>query len=582
MVAHRVVGMETHTLDIRHLTVRYGSRVVLNDISWTVTPGIWTHIVGPNGAGKSTLLKAILGLEAAGESHVWLDGRSLAEYGLRARAALLAYVPQQLESVPHMRVDDFVRQGAFGRKEAAAGDEIGEIAHLRDAYLDEISGGERQLCVLASAFYQSARFVLLDEPTNALDIHYIYRLSAAVRAMVRRGVTVISVSHDLSFVSQNADETLLLSGGCLVKTGSFPSCAQLSGAFGLPESCFERYVNAAHNASICPVMPLSADVRSRVCKRLPKRWVCASVCVAVIAAAPLVGASVAMPWGDDVQRDIFFNLRLPRVLWGAIAGSGLAVVGASFQSLFQNPLASPYTLGVASGASLGAVAAIAFGFYSLIALPAWAAAGGLGVLGIILLCAGRSGMRSPVFCLLFGVAAAMFASALSMIVQAMATPMTALQMMRWQLGGLEFSGYETLAAFPVIALGLGVLFKLAPALELLSVDAPLAQTRGVNVARVQCATVVAASLVTSIIVAFCGPISFIGLIIPNILRMKYGAPLSQTMAFCAMLGAVVLVFADTLSRLLERFASVPVGVIAAIIGAPVFVAILLRARRSHP
>lgn len=580
-------------LEITDIGVKYGNRKVLCGISHVFEPG-WTHIVGPNGAGKSTLLKVLACLVTPDSGSVMVDGRDIRTFHVLERAQRIAYVPQRLESFPALNVAEFVAQGCYAwhkmerhkhnevmtrALEALAVLDMAEFAERR---LDKLSGGEIQLCILASAVAQKAEIILLDEPTTGLDIRHVSRFCQALEWLKSQGVTIISITHDLRLAARHGDAFLLLKDGCCHFAGKAkPETSVWAEVFDVSVDCDEIRLLMAENRELSQTVENKEHEHSCELILPEKKYfclygVCIVLCIGLCLAGPCIGATSWVPWEGGTGWDIFWTLRVPRVLWGGICGAVLAVCGAVLQSLFQNPLATPYTLGVASGASLGAMAAIQLGIAGIFGVPLAACAGGLLSMCVVLGIASRYGLRQPIYCLMAGVVASLFCTALGMVIQAFATPLTAQQMMRWQLGGLEVVGYSGFATLPVIILALCYLFYQAHPMNLISVDCELAASRGISVEKTRVTALVAAGIATSIVVSICGPIGFVGLIIPNALRRVLGADLRHVLPLSALMGACFVMFADTLSRLFERVAWLPVGVITAIIGAPIFMLAILR------
>lgn len=592
--------------------VNLGGRPVIREACCTFAPG-WTHIIGPNGAGKSTWIRALAGLLPLDGGSVRLNGRCLENMGALERARWIAYVPQRLEAVPELDVLEFVSQGtyAWGMRGAVPAQRVQRasaalgmlgIAHLARRRLHTLSGGELEMCILASAVAQRTRILLLDEPTAALDIGVAERFCRSVRRLARKGMIVISVTHDLGQAARYADRILLMSRGQIVSdTADLPSRSVLGLAYHADPQVFARYADIRRDVSrrsrrtavsrprhiirICRCRAHLVESRcigstgafpKTACLKRNRNAVlmAAAVCACALAVSPWIGATAAFPW--DASREVFWQLRVPRVIWGALGGGVLAVCGSVLQSVFQNALATPYTLGLASGASLGAMLVIQLGFAGIFGLSAASCVGGMLTMGAVIAVSSRMGRYQSLNCLLAGIAASMFCSAAGLLIQAFATPMTAHQMMRWQLGGLEVTGYASLLSLPVIAISLAYLYLNAERLDMLSVDAELAAARGVSVVRTRALALLAAGIATSVVVSMCGPIGFIGLIVPHILRRIYGGAMKQLITLCAFYGAAFLVIADAFARVLERFAWIPVGVVTAAVGAPVLVYLIRR------
>ena len=568
-------------LKCRDIRVDYRGHTVLQGVSHEFRPCAWTHIIGANGIGKTTLLRCIGGLLRPSSGSVTINGEDIAEMPPIKRALRIAYVPQRVESLPPITVAEFVAQGTFASTEtprnlrirAENAIEALGITILSTRRLHELSGGELQLCMIASAIAQQAEIVLLDEPTAALDIRHAEQICQVLQSLSERGITVISTTHDLSQVYRYASETVLLNDGRAAWAGEgFPPSDVLAEAYDMPASYFDRFKTGAEALTDLRLESSSDSERHANANRAVLAAVFIAVC-ALIAISPWFGATWATPWDGG---NVFWMLRIPRVIWGIVAGATLGLVGAALQAMFQNELATPYTLGIASGASLGAMAAIQAGIVSIWALSGSASLGGLLSMAAVLWMASRFGFRNPVYCLLGGVAVSMFCGAVGLVIQAFATPMTAQQMMRWQLGSLEIIGYSALISLPVIVLALGGLLYLARPLELMSVDNDLAIARGADVSKTRISALILAGVATSLIVSECGPIGFVGLIIPNAVRRVCGGNLRRVFPISALCGAGFLVTCDTAARLFERIAWIPVGVMTAAIGVPIFLAMLLR------
>jgi len=211
------------TLEARNVSVKLGDTQALREVSLTVRPG-WTAVVGPNGAGKSTLLRVLAGLHAADAGDVLLDGRALAQWAPRARAARVAWLAQQGEVSGTLTAREIVRLGrlpAMGLfSEPTADDEARVDRAMADAEcaawagrrLQELSGGERQRVLLARALAVGAPLLLLDEPTTHLDPPHQAQLARLLRRQARAGTSVVSVLHDLS-LALFADTLVLMADG---------------------------------------------------------------------------------------------------------------------------------------------------------------------------------------------------------------------------------------------------------------------------------------------------------------------------------------------------------------------------------
>jgi len=314
--------------------------------------------------------------------------------------------------------------------------------------------------------------------------------------------------------------------------------------------------------------------------------------LAVCLLAPLVGStsiSVArafdrsIPFADNLDAQIFFLARMPRVLAGAVVGAALAAAGVVLQALLRNPLATPFTLGVSAGAALGAMLAIsagaaAVGFGPLSPVPLASLAGAFVAAAIVYALATRPGRpMSTAVLLLAGVTLNSFFSALILFVQYMSDFAEAYRTVRWLMGDLDVGGFGPIAAVLPLVLVAFALFATLPApLNLLSVGADTAATRGVDVARTQRLAFVSAALATSGAVALAGPIGFVGIVVPHLVRLMTGVDHRVSLPASALFGAAFLVACDLVARTVLAPVEVPVGVVTAMIGGPFFLWLLVR------
>lgn len=307
---------------------------------------------------------------------------------------------------------------------------------------------------------------------------------------------------------------------------------------------------------------------------------------------------------------IFFKLRLPEVLLAFVVGGGLTIAGILFQSLLQNPLASPYTLGVASGAGFGAVLSISlptgFTFHALersliqdsTSLYDWfihfigfsqtslfALAGGLFAIFIVYFLGqkGRIGL-STFHLLLAGVTLSFVFGGMMLFIQYLAEPYKTDRMIRWLMADLEISNYKTLifqACFVFIIYIF--IFRHLHTLNIISLGAEMGQSRGVDIRKYYRYFFFLASLLTAMLVSVTGPIAFVGLIIPHLLRILVGHDHRILVPTGVLAGGSFLVLCDLLSRVLLFWfgieSKLPVGVITALIGGPIFI-LMLRNQRS--
>ena len=313
-------------------------------------------------------------------------------------------------------------------------------------------------------------------------------------------------------------------------------------------------------------------------------------CLLVALLAPLVG-SQSLSWGalrsDPASAAILWQLRVPRVLLALLAGALLAVSGASLQTLFGNPLAEPYTLGVASGASLGAalVFTVAPRVTSLgLPLAALAAFGGALAATALVVALGRSrdvasGTSSGAGLLLAGVAVALLCQAAILLLQYLTDAAGTLRMVRWMMGGLAVVGWRE-PLWLLLLLGTHALHRWD--LDLLLTGEEMAAARGVDVSRLRRRLLLVDSLAVAALVSVVGPIGFVGLMVPHMLRRFVGAEHTALMPACALGGAAFLALCDVGARTALRPAELPVGVVTALLGAPFFLWLLHRREPPAP
>ena len=294
----------------------------------------------------------------------------------------------------------------------------------------------------------------------------------------------------------------------------------------------------------------------------------------------------AHPAGSEVELDIVWNQRVPRVALALLAGGALAVAGAVFQALLRNSLATPDTLGVSAGGALGASVAMFFnlewvGGSVIGSVQLCALLGSLCIMGVIYVLARQRERFSTLKLLLAGVTLSLVCSAVIMFVRYLAEPHKLVVLDRWLMGGLDVQGYQSIASvMPVFLPALVVLLCQVNNLNQLSFGEELAAGRGLDVRAVQGACFVAGSVLTASVVSVAGPIGFVGLIVPHVLRLLLG-PDHRTLLFASFFaGGAFLALADTVARTVFAPTELPVGVITAMMGGPFFLVLLVRMGRS--
>jgi iron complex transport system permease protein len=307
--------------------------------------------------------------------------------------------------------------------------------------------------------------------------------------------------------------------------------------------------------------------------------------------APTVGSTsislrsafdTSVPWADNVDAQIFFVARLPRVVAGALIGATLAASGVVLQALLRNPLATPFTLGVSAGAALGAMLAISFrldvGMLGVSSVPIASFVGSLAATLIVYLLASsrRRGLSTNVL-LLAGVTLNSFFSALILFVQYLADFAESFRTVRWLMGDLDVGSYgPIIAATPFIIAAFAVFAVLPRTLNLLTMGEDVAASRGVDVTGAQRWAFLSASLATGAAVSLGGPVGFIGIVVPHLVRLMVGSDHRIVLPAAGLFGAAFLVICDVGARTIMAPLELPVGIITAIIGGPFFLWLLVR------
>jgi iron complex transport system permease protein len=299
--------------------------------------------------------------------------------------------------------------------------------------------------------------------------------------------------------------------------------------------------------------------------------------LALIAVLALVTSVLFGPAAVALNSDIVWNLRAPRAVLAFLVGGSLGVAGAGLQALVRNPLADPFLLGLSGGAGLGAVLAIALHLPGPWALPIAAFIGAVGALALVY----RMGMigggaLDPRILLLGGVAVGAFAAAITTAIVSLADAAELRNAFLWLWGGLSSASWDAVLLIGVYTpLPLIVLLGAARSLDLLALGEEPARYLGADVERVKRRVYLAASLLTAAAVAVSGVIGFVGLVVPHIARLSWGHRHRALLPAAFLGGGALLAIADTLARTVVAPRELPVGVVTALIGVPVF-ALLLR------
>lgn len=351
-----------------------------------------------------------------------------------------------------------------------------------------------------------------------------------------------------------------------------------------------------------PPDPPAKGVRRRLASTAGLAATCAALFVVLIASVVVaigLGSAVVTPgdtarllWaalsGGSIDADevttyqIIWQIRTPRVLLAALVGAGLSAVGVAIQALVRNALADPFVLGVSSGASVGAVGVTVTGGLAALGIYAVSAGAFIGALVASVLVyvasASRGGGLAPLRLVLTGVAMALgFQAVMSVIIYFAPDSEATSMVLYWTMGSF---GAATWGALPVVAvsvlLGLAVLHRYSRALDVLALGDETATSLGISPDRHRKGLLLLASLITGVMVAVSGAISFVGLVMPHLVRMVVGATHARVLAVAPLVGAVFMVWVDLVSRTLVAPRELPLGVITALVGVPVFIALMRR------
>lgn len=281
--------------------------------------------------------------------------------------------------------------------------------------------------------------------------------------------------------------------------------------------------------------------------------------------------------------NVIWLIRMPRVLLGIAVGAGLAICGSVMQATVQNPLAEPYILGISSGASLGATFSLLLGIgtfkiFSVSSVTIWAFLGALGASVLVLLLASLGGKMSSAKLVLSGTVLSALCNSLSNFIISIASNAEGIQNVKfWTMGSLAAAKWQNIGPITLIVLVCCIFFLTqGRILNLMLMGDEASITMGLNLNLYRRIYMIITSLLTGILVATCGIIGFVGLIIPHISRSLVGADHKKLMVTSMLLGSIFLVWADVFARITIPNSELSIGIITGLVGAPFFVYILLR------
>ena len=277
---------------------------------------------------------------------------------------------------------------------------------------------------------------------------------------------------------------------------------------------------------------------------------------------------------SDTMRNVIFNVRLPRILLALLSGAGLAVSGGAFQAIFSNPLATPDTLGVATGSSFGAILGILFGLSSMLVQLSALAFGMLAV-GLVYLIGCTNKRSNIIMIVLAGMVVGALFSALVSLVKYAADPQDVLPAITfWLMGSLSGATRDSLLmGAPLILLGTALIFVYRWKLNAMTLPEEEATALGIPVRRIRVLVTLGAGMVTAAVVSMCGLIGWVGLLVPHVARMLFGNDNSRVIPASIGFGSIFMLVIDTVARCATA-SEIPVSILTAIIGAPVFILLL--------
>jgi len=283
---------------------------------------------------------------------------------------------------------------------------------------------------------------------------------------------------------------------------------------------------------------------------------------------------------DSMLHTIILRIRLPRVILATVVGAALSLGGLVFQALLRNPLAEPYILGISSGSGIGAIIGILMGFSRFPGVGLMAFAGSIATLLLLLIMSSGQTMLKKNSLLLSGVMVNAFCGALIMFLISITQDFRLHNIIFWLMGDLSMPNMGQVGILTVILLPCFVLlFWFSNSMNLMLMGKEMAQTMGINTKVVTVILLVTTSLMVSATVSYCGPVGFVGLVMPHLMRLMFGPDHRVLVPACIFGGGTYMVLCDLMARTLPEQGEMPAGVITAIIGAPLFIILLKRSGR---
>ncbi|MCF8068908.1 MAG: iron ABC transporter permease [Desulfobacterales bacterium] len=283
---------------------------------------------------------------------------------------------------------------------------------------------------------------------------------------------------------------------------------------------------------------------------------------------------------DSMLKTIIWDLRFPRALLAALVGATLSLGGLVFQALLRNPLAEPYILGVSGGSAIGAILGILLGLSNFPGVSFTAFLGSMGTLFLVLMMSSGASVLKKDSLLLAGVMINAFCSAVIMFMVSLVQDSRLHNIIFWLMGDLSMAGMDQVGILSAMLIPCFILmFRLSHDMNLLLMGSEMAMSMGVHIKVVTYTLLIVTSFMVSATVSQCGLLGFVGLIIPHMLRMIFGPDHRVLVPACILGGASYMVLCDLLARVLSRHGELPVGVITAMIGVPLFIYLLMKSKQ---
>lgn len=284
---------------------------------------------------------------------------------------------------------------------------------------------------------------------------------------------------------------------------------------------------------------------------------------------------------SEITLRIVWEMRLPRIMLALLVGSSLAVAGMLMQSLFHNPMADPYIVGVSSGASMGAVIAMAFGIHAMFwcfsSITLFAFVGGVGITFLVYTLSRRGGKVPVSTLLLTGIAVGGLMQALTALLMIQQQNSDIRRVMGWLMGSFAYQGWaQVWSLLPYVVIGFVVVLSWRRDLNILALGDETAHHLGINLERTKLLMLIVASLLAAASVAVSGVIAFVGLIVPHLMRLLVGPDHRTLLPACALFGGILLIWSDVLARTISPGQEIPIGIITSVLGCLFFIYLLNR------